>query len=211
MLEDLLAHDGVEERCELRSRFGFMAFHGGNLERGTDQIALEAARRADASIYAVVQPPDLRWHVPSLEFRPERSARLARFVAHVDVAVAVHGYGRHARWTTLLVGGRHRPLAATVAAALQQRLGDGFVVVDDLEDIPRELRGLHRRNPVNLPRLGGVQLELPPRVRAGTGAPTYDPAYGEAIVVALAAVARQWVIASTALSSRVEITSSTNP
>ena len=211
MLEDLLAHDGVEEHLQLRSRFGFMAFHGGNLERGTDRIALEAARRSGASVYAVVQPPDLRWHVPSLEFRPDRSARLARFVGHVDVAVAVHGYGRHDLWTTLLVGGRHRPLAATVSAALRWELGDGFAVVDDLEAIPRELRGLHPRNPVNLPRQGGVQLELPPRVRAGTGAPTHDPAYEEAIVTALASVGRQWVIASTALSSRVEITSSTSP
>ena len=36
---ELLAHDGVEEDLELRSAFGFMAFHGGNLEVGTDVIA----------------------------------------------------------------------------------------------------------------------------------------------------------------------------
>ena len=35
----------------------------------------------------------------------------------------------------------------------------------ELDDIPRELRGLHPDNPVNVPRRGGVQLELPPRVR----------------------------------------------
>ena len=27
---------GVEEVCELRSTFGLMAFHGGNLEQATD-------------------------------------------------------------------------------------------------------------------------------------------------------------------------------
>jgi phage replication-related protein YjqB (UPF0714/DUF867 family) len=31
MFEDLLAQPGVEEVCELRSRFGLMAIHGGNL------------------------------------------------------------------------------------------------------------------------------------------------------------------------------------
>jgi phage replication-related protein YjqB (UPF0714/DUF867 family) len=43
---ELLAHDGVEEEEEvtLRSTFGFMAFHGGNLEEGTDGIAAAAAR-----------------------------------------------------------------------------------------------------------------------------------------------------------------------
>src|SRR3954471_2358794 len=51
---ELLAHEGVEELCELRSPFGFMAFHGGNLEHGTDQVALEAAARAGASFYGVL-------------------------------------------------------------------------------------------------------------------------------------------------------------
>ena len=35
----------------------------------------------------------------------------------------------------------------------------------ELEQIPVELRGLHHRNPVNLPPGKGVQIELPPRIR----------------------------------------------
>ncbi|MEY2407214.1 MAG: hypothetical protein QOG39_2130, partial [Acidimicrobiaceae bacterium] len=31
VFSELLAHPGVEEVCELRSPFGVMAFHGGNL------------------------------------------------------------------------------------------------------------------------------------------------------------------------------------
>lgn len=189
MLEALLAHEGVEERCVLGSRFGLMAFHGGNLERGTDAIATAAATRSGASLYAVIQPPDLRWHVPSLEFQPSRSPALARFLDHVEVAVAVHGYGRRDMWTTLLLGGRNRDLAAALGAALRMTLGDGFTVHDDLTGIPRELRGVHARNPVNLPARGGVQLELPPRVRRGTGVPTFDPVYEAAVVDALAQVA----------------------
>jgi phage replication-related protein YjqB (UPF0714/DUF867 family) len=192
MLAELLGHPGVEERCELRSRFGLLAFHGGSLERGTDAIAVAAADRADASLYVVRQPPDLRWHVPSTAFDPADSPRLAAFVAHVEVAVAVHGYGRKGMWTTLLLGGRHRALAADLGTALRARLGDGFTVVDDLAAIPERLRGQHPRNPVNLPPARGVQLELPPRVRPGTGAPTYRPDYEAAIVDALAAVATAW-------------------
>ncbi len=191
MLAELLAHPGVEEVCELRSRFGLLAFHGGNLERGTDVIAEAAALRGDASFYAVRQPPDLRWHLPSTEFHGEASAALARFFDHVEVVVAVHGYGREGMWTTLLLGGRNRALAATLATALRGTLGDGFTVVDDLEAIPYELRGVHPRNPVNLPPAGGVQLELPPRVRRAAGAPTFDPAYEAAVVDALARVAEQ--------------------
>src|SRR3954462_760612 len=100
---ELLAHPGVEEVCELRSAFGLMAFHGGNLEVGTDVVAEEAARMAGASLYAVRQPSDLRWHIPSTEVRPSASPALARFIARVEVVIAVHGYGREGFWTTLLL------------------------------------------------------------------------------------------------------------
>jgi phage replication-related protein YjqB (UPF0714/DUF867 family) len=189
MLADLLAHPGVEEVCELRGHFGFMAFHGGSLERGTDVIAAAAAARSGASLYAVCQPEDLTWHVPSVAFDPAASPALAAFLAHVDQVVAVHGYGRPDMFTTLLVGGRNRPLAARLRTALEATLGDGFTVVDDLARIPEPLRGQHVRNPVNRPRLAGAQLELPPRVRPGTGAPTYRPEYEAAVVEALTAVA----------------------
>jgi phage replication-related protein YjqB (UPF0714/DUF867 family) len=188
VLADLLAHPGVEEVCDLRSRVGVLAPHGGSLERGTDTIAAAAAERAGASLYAVRQPPDLYWHVPSVAFDPQASPALAAFIAHVRTVVAVHGYGRRGMWTTLLVGGRNRTLAGRLSSALRTALGDGFTVVDDLEAIPRRLRGLHPRNAVNLPRHAGAQLELPPRVRPGTGAPTYRPSYEAAVVDALATV-----------------------
>lgn len=196
MLADLLAHPGVTEEVRIGSRFGILAFHGGNLERGTDAIATEAAARSGASLYTVRQPPDLRWHVPSVHFDPAASPALARFLAHVRVAVAVHGYGRDGMWTTLLLGGRNRSLAADLGGELRAGLGDGFTVVDDLDEVPRELRGVHRRNPVNRPPEFGVQLELPPRVREGTGVPTFDPAWPRAIAAAIARVAAGGVTAT---------------
>jgi phage replication-related protein YjqB (UPF0714/DUF867 family) len=189
VLDELLAHPGVEEVCELRGPFGLLAPHGGNLEQGTDTVAARAADRAGASLYMVRQPLDLYWHVPSVAFDPELSPALAAFVDHVDVVVAVHGYGRPDMWTTLLLGGRNRGLAARLGDALRTALGGAFTVVDDLVAIPPGLRGLHPRNPVNLPRHGGAQLELPPRVRSGTGAPTYRPEYEDAVVDALVEVA----------------------
>ena len=164
---ELLAHPGVEEVLELRSSVGFMAFHGGNLERATDVVAVSAAALANCSVYAVVQPADLRWHIPSHRVTPDDSTALAAFLDHVDVAVALHGYGRHGRWTQVLLGGTNRRLASTVAWHLAAALPD-YEVIDDLDRIPAELRGLHPLNPVNLPSDGGVQVELPPRVRGTT-------------------------------------------
>jgi phage replication-related protein YjqB (UPF0714/DUF867 family) len=189
MFEELLAHPGVEEVCELGSRFGFMAFHGGNLEAVTDVIATRAATASGASLYAVIQPSGLRWHIPSTLIDPTHSPRLATFLAHVDVAVAVHGYGADGYWTTLLLGGSNRALATHVAEHLRPRL-DGFDVVDDLDAIPVRLRGVHPDNPVNRPVRGGVQLELPPRVRGTT--PLSRPEYLEGVIDGLAAAAAAW-------------------
>ena len=197
---DLLAHDGVEEDLVLRSSFGFLAFHGGSLEEMTDVVAAAAAARGDASYYGVRQPEDLQWHLPSVEVDPGQSPRLQAFLDHVDIVIAVHGYGREGRWTDLLAGGTNRALADAVGRALERRLRD-YTVVTDLDAIPRELRGLHARNPVNLPAAGGVQLELPPRVR---GRSPLSPPPGPdglspptaALIDGLAEVARSWVAAS---------------
>jgi phage replication-related protein YjqB (UPF0714/DUF867 family) len=167
MLDALLASPGVEEHSVLRSRFGFLALHGG-LEAGTAEIADAAAHATGASLYAVVQPDDLRWHVPSHRYDPALSAGLQEFLEHVDVVVSIHGYGglRGAddRWTTALLGGANRNLASRLAAELRAALPQ-YRWVDDLEGIPVHLRGLHPSNPVNRPRSQGVQVELPPRVR----------------------------------------------
>jgi phage replication-related protein YjqB (UPF0714/DUF867 family) len=194
---ELLSHDGVEEETTLRSTFGFMAFHGGNLEEGTDLIASAAASAADASLYAVRQPEGLRWHIPSIEVTPDDSPALAAFLDHVDVVVAVHGYGRQDMWTTLLLGGQNRALAAHLAGHLRVGLPD-YTVVDDLDDVPGELRGVHRANPVNRCPSRGVQLELPPRTRSRSvpmwaDLPADEPIpHGQAVIAALAAAARTW-------------------
>jgi phage replication-related protein YjqB (UPF0714/DUF867 family) len=164
---ELLGLDGVVEECELRSSFGFMAFHGGGLEEMTDVIARAAAARAGASYYGVLHPPNWELHLPSTRVAPAESVQLAAFIDHVDVVVTVHGFGRPALMTSLLLGGQNRALASHVAGHLRRAL-PAYDVVDDLDDIPKELRGIHARNPVNLPTEQGVQIELPPRVRGSS-------------------------------------------
>lgn len=194
----LLDSPGVVEQCVLRSTFGFMAFHGGNLERTTDEIAECAAERAGASLYNVIQPFPMREHLPSSSVRADESEQLAAFLNHVDVVVAVHGYGREGLWTSMLLGGSNRPLAAHLATHLRLHLPD-FAAIDAVEDIPSELRGMHRHNPVNQPRLGGVQIELPPRVRGLTPhAATFDRVDGRIpwtnlLIDAFVEAASSWV------------------
>lgn len=161
-LSDLLDHLGVIESSVLRSRFGFLAIHGGGLEQMTDVIARRAADAADASLYVVHHPDRYPHHLPSARYRTQESQRLTEFCDHVDVAVSLHGYGRIGRSTQLLAGGRNRDLAHHLARHIEV---PGYQVVADLDAIPVELRGLHPDNPVNRVRRGGAQLELSSRVR----------------------------------------------
>ena len=191
-LAELIAEPGVTEVCELRSRFGFLALHGGSLEQVTDYLALEAAARGDASVYAIVQPPGFRWHVPAIAMRPSGSPALRAFLQHVDTVVSIHGFGIDSLFVrgrngadpthpdgsvkgfaadapyqpadAILLGGQNRELAARVGTVLRRDLAD-YDVVDDLDHIPTRLRGMHPDNPVNLPRQAGVQLECCPGVR----------------------------------------------
>lgn len=155
---ELLATDGVREDFERAAVVGVMALHGG-LEAGTSELATTVAATTGASRYAVTQPHDLRWHVPSIRYDPAFSPRLRGFVDHVRVAVSIHGYGRRGLERTVLVGGRNRVLAERIAEQISAC--SSLEVIADLEMIPSGLRGLHPDNPVNLPVHHGVQLELP--------------------------------------------------
>jgi phage replication-related protein YjqB (UPF0714/DUF867 family)/gamma-glutamylcyclotransferase (GGCT)/AIG2-like uncharacterized protein YtfP len=193
-LSTLLDTSGVTEASTLRSRFGFLAIHGGGLEKMTDVIAERAAQAADASVYVVRHPESYPHHLPSASYRAGESARLDAFLDHVDVVVSLHGYGRIGRTMQLLAGGGNRVLAAHLAHHVSV---PGYQVVTDLEAIPRELRGLHQDNPVNRARGGGAQLELTPRVRgisprSGVAGDDGLPPATSALIRGLASAAQSW-------------------
>ncbi|MEM8924553.1 MAG: poly-gamma-glutamate hydrolase family protein [Actinomycetota bacterium] len=173
---ELLDRPGVIEVLDLRGRLGFMAFHGGNLERVTDQIASEAAARSGSSFYGVIQPKGMRHHLPSVKVNPANSSKLTAFLDHCDHVIAVHGYGLRGHFASLLCGGQNRALATHVAKHLRDAV-PAYEVIDDIERIPRMLRGMHTRNPCNLTSGGGMQLELPPRIRGLTPLVWYWPSH----------------------------------
>jgi phage replication-related protein YjqB (UPF0714/DUF867 family) len=160
---DLLVRPDVTETATVGNDVGVLAYHAG-LEAGTWEVAADVAHRAGCSLYALRQPPDLRWHVPSAAVDPGVAPGLARVLNHVRLALSVHGYGRRSRPWEILLGGQNRAAASEVAAALREGVSD-VVVIDDLAAIPPALRGLHPANPVNRPPEQGVQIELPIRVR----------------------------------------------
>ncbi len=195
-LADLLTYDGVTEECVLRSSFGFMAFHGGAVEEVTDVIASRAAEMAGASYYGIQLPDNLEWHIPSHKVTADQSPLLNEFLSHVNIVITVHGFGRAGFFTSLLLGGRNRRLATHVGERLRHHL-PAYRIIDDIDEIPGNLRGQHQDNPVNVVEHAGVQLELPPRVRGSSPlwwdweGPGLTP-HTESLITALAESAMSW-------------------
>jgi phage replication-related protein YjqB (UPF0714/DUF867 family) len=195
-LSELLTRPDVTEECVLRSTFGFMAFHGGSLEEMTDVIASRAATRSGASYYGIQLPDNLEWHIPSHKVTADQSPLLEAFLTHVDIVITVHGFGRQGFFTSLLLGGRNRRLAQHLGAVLRTHL-PAYRIIDELDDIPQNLRGIHQDNPVNVVEHSGVQLELPPRVRGSSPlwwdweGPGLTP-HTESLIDALATAAATW-------------------
>lgn len=195
-LAELLTRDDVTEECVLRSTFGFMAFHGGSLEEMTDVIAREAAEASGASYYGIQLPDNLEWHIPSHKVTADQSPLLAGFLSHVSIVITVHGFGRAGFFTSLLLGGRNRRLARHLGTILRGHL-PAYTIIDELDDIPQNLRGIHQDNPVNVVEHAGVQLELPPRVRGSSPlwwdweGPGLTP-HTRSLITALAEAATSW-------------------
>ena len=164
MATSLLETSDAYEELEIRSKVGLMAYHGGTLEKATDAIARETAELCGASYYGLIQTNDDPLHFPSTKLFEYASENLNIFFQHVRVVITIHGYGREHLFHSVLLGGRNRALASHLASFLKMALPD-YSFENDLEQIPKELRGLHPKNPVNIPALTGVQVELPPTLR----------------------------------------------
>ena len=164
MATSLLETSDAYEELEIRSEVGLMAYHGGTLEKATDAIARETAELCGASYYGLIQTNDDPLHFPSTKLFEYASENLNVFFQHVRVVITIHGYGREHLFHSVLLGGRNRALASHLASFLKMALPD-YSFENDLEQIPKELRGLHPKNPVNIPALTGVQVELPPTLR----------------------------------------------
>ena len=184
-LAELLSIPGMSEEIHLRSHVGFMALHGGSQDRGTREIAEQAAARTGASYYGIVHPADLRVHMTSRLHEPAQSTMFRSFLDHIDIAISVHGFGRDGfafcideRGTLvvepygpatrgnqtgplrgIIIGGRNAALVAAARELFRGRF-DGYHVADE-----RVRLGFHPENPVNLPPAHGVQIELPPGLR----------------------------------------------
>ncbi|MCC5475529.1 poly-gamma-glutamate hydrolase family protein [Streptomyces sp. NPDC059680] len=169
------------------SEIGLLALHGSN-EGGTAQLADLVARRCGATSLVFTQPGVRQpVHIPSARMAAGHSALLREFLDRVSLTVSLHGHMRPEAPHTIFLGGGNRAAARVLAEALAAGAPQ-FPAVTDLAAIPADLRGVHPRNPVNLTRLGGVQVELPLLARTGGGADIPPGPVAEALTAGVKAL-----------------------
>ncbi|MGW1288733.1 poly-gamma-glutamate hydrolase family protein [Streptomyces sp. NPDC001118] len=159
LLATLVPGDGI----------GLLALHG-SIEGGTAELAGLVARRCGATSLVFTQPGARQpVHIPSPRMAVDHCALLREFLQRVSLTVSLHGHRRAETPRTIFLGGANRTAAHVLAGTFATRAPQ-FPTVVDLAAIPSALRGVHPRNPVNLTRLAGVQVELPLLARTSGGA-----------------------------------------
>lgn len=163
-LAELISHRDVVEYSIVQGKLGVMAIHGGNIERGTEQIAHYVATHSDSSLY-VISPrtPKRDWsfHISSNKVNVRESEKLLQFFNHVSTVITIHGHVM--KKDVICVGGLNDFLRKKVV----ETLGEDFDVVDATEDggVYRNFSARNPRNIANLPRQKGVQMEIPLSLR----------------------------------------------
>ncbi|MEV5879878.1 poly-gamma-glutamate hydrolase family protein [Streptomyces sp. NPDC052101] len=171
------------------SDIGLLALHG-SLEGGTAELADLVTRRCGATSLVFTQPGVRQpVHIPSPRMAAAPCALLREFLDRVSLTVSLHGHVRPGAQHTVFLGGANRAAAHVVAEAFAAQ-APHFPAVVDLTAIPPGLRGVHPANPVNLTRLGGVQVELPLQARTSGGTDIPPGAVADALAAGVEALGR---------------------
>ncbi|MBU2575116.1 MAG: poly-gamma-glutamate hydrolase family protein [Elusimicrobia bacterium] len=147
--------DYSKEVYNRNSPVSVFAIHGGDIETANSRLARNIAG-ADFNLYIFngwLGPGSGKLHVTSTNFDDPQALALS---SGAVFAVSLHSYFGRGQW--VCVGGANAEAAGLVAAALYAA---GFAA-----EFPcRRLPGVNPRNIVNRALLGGVQLEITPRLR----------------------------------------------
>lgn len=153
-----------KEYTILRGPVGLMAFHGGAIEMGTEEMANYIRSKTDCSLYVfsgrLSRDNYEKLHIPSSLLNPVHSEKLSSFMMTVHTAIAFHG---HRIDDFILVGGLNVALREKIVNALSDfKVKD---VMGDMSPSYKLVRGESLLNIVNKPQRRGVQVEVPYRLR----------------------------------------------
>lgn len=158
-----LADPGMQEYSELHSNIGIMAFHGGAIEKGTEQIARCIANKTNSSFYiASGRKPanNLILGIDPTNILQTDSQKLSDFIFSVKTSVSILGHNRDDK---IYIGGLNKELRLKIALQLAKAFPGR--VVSDVSKMSNEFSAISEKNIVNAPIYKGVQINLPKSLR----------------------------------------------
>lgn len=151
--------DWTKESTNRNSNVLIFAPHGGNIEKGTTELAKAIANKGNYDYYAfngVRNKNNSQLHVTSTNYN---DSDLIHRNYNKDVSISVHGAGQAQGTNTVLIGGSDEKLIQLITRELS---AFKFNVKRSIG----HLAGLDPNNVVNYNKKGqGVQLELTPDLR----------------------------------------------
>ncbi|MFC0137937.1 hypothetical protein CD127_06945 [Staphylococcus petrasii] len=163
-MSELFAHttegkDWIKERSNRNSNALIIAPHGGNIEKGTTELAKSIANKGNYDYYAFNAIRDYKnneLHVTSTNYDDKD---LINSNYNRDVSIAIHGMSDAQYYNTVLVGGRNFRLMDLISQELK---GLNYIV----KEPTGYLAGRDKRNVVNFNKNGmGIQLEITRDIR----------------------------------------------
>ncbi|MCJ1655432.1 poly-gamma-glutamate hydrolase family protein [Staphylococcus sp. NRL 16/872] len=163
-MSDLFAHttqgiDWQKERSNKNSNVLIFAPHGGNIEKGTTELAKAIANKGNYDYYAfnaIRNGNNKALHVTSTNYDDKD---LINTNYNRDVSVSVHGAGQAQGYNTVLMGGRDTQLLGLISQELKK-------FKFNVQRATGYLAGTDANNIVNFNKKGmGVQLEITPDIR----------------------------------------------
>jgi len=146
-----------------------LAYHA-KTEEGTGDVAEDISKNSNASLYVFEGK-----RVPSTKITPTNSEDLNRMVQEKRTAVSMHAYHKQGNYEkqgkkydykdTVFVSGQNSELAKKIATELEDSLGHEYHIETNPDYIPAHLKGMSKHNIANKFKEGGVQVEMPRKLR----------------------------------------------
>ena len=143
------------------TKIAVLAYHA-KTEAGTAEIAEAVHEKSPSSMYVFKGN-----RVASTKVTHTHSDKLKSLVKEAETAVSVHGYKnkKGVDNNVIYVSGQHGKLSSKIAKELQKNFGDNYHIETNPDYIPKHLQGKSDYNIVNKFEKGGVQIELPEKLR----------------------------------------------
>ena len=163
MINELLKHRFIKEYIWIKDDIAILAFHGGGIEPGTEQICRYIAKKSNSSLYVFSSRKKTgNWdcHISCRKISPCDSANLSEIIDQCKVGIAIHGHAKDNE--DIYVSGINKRLLKLISDNLKIRFDRDSIKTNLDLDLPDDVSYEGEKDHIlnHFPETG-VQIELP--------------------------------------------------